>query len=181
MGLGFSHLRCSKRKAFGVKRLTVRLPDDILQELTAEAKRRGCRVPDIARERLGRPAPPPAFQGPAEPREIPKTVYLGRQELAHIEELAKRRGLGVSAFFRTLALGHRLPPALSVFSKIRLELARHGNNLNQLTAAAHEIKRRGGFPSAELVLETLGEIKQAWVAAGEKLDSQMADFEDRFQ
>lgn len=166
-----------------MRRITIRVPDDLHEFLVEEAKATQRRLSDVVRTRLDSPPKAtPSVPIPTEGERLERVVvYLNAEELAQVRHLASGRRVTLSNYFRTLGLAHRLPPALTVFQQIRAELSAQGNNLNQLVHLAHVLGHERGFPGAELVERVLQETIAAWKSAGDRLDHLLMDIEGRNQ
>lgn len=106
---------------------------------------------------MGDQAQPPRQRGGQ--RTAAKLVYFTPAELDQVEELARIAGRPVGRYIREAALGVRLAAKPGQVTDAALaELARIGNNLNQITRAAHA----GGVPRVEhAAAETLAELLAA--------------------
>jgi len=69
------------------------------------------------------------------------SVWLTDKEHAHLKEQARRAGLGIDPFVRTLIAGVQLRPRPpDTYAALLRELSAIGNNVNQL---AHQANARG--------------------------------------
>lgn len=163
-----------------MRRITIRVSEAVHQDLQEEAESTDRRLSDVVRSRLAdrRTGHNRRELTGQEKRTLRLPVYLNSNELEHVKNFARRRGLTASSFLRSLGLEHRLPPSLTVFQEIRTELIAQGNNLNQLAHLANVLARERGFPNSQLVETVLEETKAAWIQAGDRLDELMVRIEN---
>lgn len=100
------------------------------------------------------------------------SVRCTAKERSTIDEAARRAGLSVGAYLRTLALGSPGPRAVRRPPIERKELARllgHlgkvGSNINQLAYAFNSTRRIPGLAELTAVREQIGEIRDALMKA----------------
>ncbi len=107
------------------------------------------------------PLPPPHTprKPPAERRDAPSVlVRLNRHERALLEQIAASRGMSLGAALRALAFHQEMPSQRpSKFDQAAyLELARLGNNLNQI---ARQLNTVHMVPPFERLAESVAELR----------------------
>jgi len=86
------------------------------------------------------------------------TVRFSPEELAQVRETARALGLTLSAFIRAACLGEKLRPKPGRVTRDAIhQLARVGNNLNQLTHWANTHKH---FRSLRELEDVLGLVRE---------------------
>ena len=108
----------------------------------------------------------------ADPKNIPISVRCTAKDHAVISDQARRAGLSVGAYLRTLALGSPGPRAVRRPPIERTELARllgHlgkvGSNINQLAYGYNRSGALPGFPEMLAVRRQVGEMRDALIKA----------------
>ena len=87
------------------------------------------------------------------------SVWLTDKEHAHLKEQARRAGLGIDPFVRTLIAGVQLRPRPpDTYAALLRELSAIGNNVNQIAYWANATK---GIGKAEIA-EAAALVRQAW-------------------
>ena len=87
------------------------------------------------------------------------SVWMTEQEHAHLKEQAKRAGLGIDPFIRSLVEGVQLRPRPpDTYAALLRELSAIGNNVNQI---ARNTNARKEATRAEID-EAVKLIRQAW-------------------
>ena len=105
----------------------------------------------------------------SELRTVPKLVRWTPTEIATVTERAKACGLTVARFVREAALGAVPKAARNVDHKAVLrELARSGNNLNQLAHEAHARDMMPAQQKLEAALELHVSVLRQLAGAPEK-------------
>lgn len=92
------------------------------------------------------------------------TVRAEPSELAEMRERAIAAGLSVPEFLRRAALGRKINPAARATAETLRHLSKIGNNLNQLTYAAHT----GSYNQRELsqTLDVIRSVAASLIGKG---------------
>lgn len=94
------------------------------------------------------------------------SVWLTDREHAHLKEQARRAGLGIDPFVRTLIAGVQLRPRPpDTYAALLRELSAIGNNINQI---ARNTNTQKAADRADID-EALRLIRQAWRLVKETL------------
>lgn len=94
------------------------------------------------------------------------SVWLTDREHAHLKEQARRAGLGIDPFVRTLIAGVQLRPRPpDTYAALLRELSAIGNNINQI---ARNTNTKKAADRADID-EALRLIRQAWRLVKETL------------
>jgi hypothetical protein len=96
------------------------------------------------------------------------TVQFAPSEREQVAAAARDRGFTVSAFLRHRALGLQLPPpgpSPQVIGELTAQIARVGNNVNQLTYYAHRDQHIGDIGAVLERLKQLDELMHQVMAA----------------
>ena len=94
------------------------------------------------------------------------SVWLTDKEHAHLKEQARRAGLGIDPFVRTLIAGVQLRPRPpDTYAALLRELSAIGNNVNQI---AHNTNAQKRADRADID-EAVRLVRQAWRLVKETL------------